>query len=479
MNNSIVAAGSILLIGSFVIFSIASRAKTTDELTEKVSFTGGVSRVAENDSKKISRLGGDEFPSIHTANDIYNFEVSNFGDSWDYIQKKFPAGERVMWLAQIVSRMSRLGDSKTAIDFIHRDFGAGDSRNVLISACFANISSFELAERAFETLEHEDEKAAARKGLENFFTQEMAGTSRSIFFNDYKDSGIPNLEDVFRGAASQYLLDVQAGGGTEEEMKIAFDSILEMGFDENLESKILVDLSTRVPFLSWEQIENRELGTENKIKVLGDMMSHDPEKAFELLQSSSGNENLFKNGVLQWIRTDAKAPIEWYSKNAASLSAEQANMVVAGIAHYATTQGEMETAQRWIDELREGDEKKAANYRLWKVKKSEVVKAVKSNPQKAMKDLVSGKSQFEKYYIEAAMDEWSRLDKDAPGEWFSKNERIIDNSTRQYFAAAFAKQAISQGDTMLARRWAGLIQDEKTSTRINGIIEKTEQAASN
>jgi hypothetical protein len=96
-----------------------------------------------------------------------------------------------------------------------------------------------------------------------------------------------------------------------------------------------------------------------------------------------------------------------------------------------------------------------------------------------MESIIDGKSKFGDYWLEEAMGTWISKDFDKAQSWYQDNWNKLPAGKSQYLAAAFAKQAASQGDAATARQWAAYIQDPKTKQRIDAGIAKAEAAKNN
>jgi hypothetical protein len=116
--------------------------------------------------------------------------------------------------------------------------------------------------------------------------------------------------------------------------------------------------------------------------------------------------------------------------------------------------------------------KKQAEGQVWGKERDMVRNTVNSAPQKAIEELVSGKSQHDAYWIEEAMDVWMAKDFDNAEKWYQDNWKNLPADKAQYAAASFAKQAIKTGDLDVAEQWLPYIQDPKTKARIQAEVSK-------
>lgn len=128
----------------------------------------------------------------------------------------------------------------------------------------------------------------------------------------------------------------------------------------------------------------------------------------------------------------------------------------------------------------EDDEiRRKVEWHLWDVQQKSVRKAMKQDPDVTVDSLLHGTSEYDQNFLETAVTHWIAKDPEQAADWTESNIDQMDPVARQYVAASYAKEAAAQGDMTTARQWANLIEDEDTLTRINGLLEKAEQAASN
>lgn len=101
--------------------------------------------------------------------------------------------------------------------------------------------------------------------------------------------------------------------------------------------------------------------------------------------------------------------------------------------------------------------------------------AVKNDPEQAVAELVSGKSQHDAYWIEEAMDVWMAKDFDKAEQWYQENWKSLPADKSQYASASFAKRAIKARDLESAAQWIRFIHDPNTKTRIEGEFRKIQK----
>ena len=97
-------------------------------------------------------------------------------------------------------------------------------------------------------------------------------------------------------------------------------------------------------------------------------------------------------------------------------------------------------------------------------------KLIDKDPVETISAFVNDTSAFSLESLEIAMSTWIKKDSEGAAEWFESKGRNLSANELQYVAAAYAKEAASQGNVILAREWGSLIQNEKISKRINTFI---------
>jgi thioredoxin-like negative regulator of GroEL len=129
---------------------------------------------------------------------------------------------------------------------------------------------------------------------------------------------------------------------------------------------------------------------------------------------------------------------------------------------------------KWVNQITDPKLRKAAESHVWSMERDSLRQEAGKDPAGIMQSIIAGQSKYGDYWLEEAMSTWVAKDSDKAQEWYQKNWNSMPANKSQYLAAAFAKQAASQGDMAAAREWAAHIQDPKTKQRIEAGIAKAE-----
>ena len=194
----------------------------------------------------------------------------------------------------------------------------------------------------------------------------------------------------------------------------------------------------------------------------------------ESILSSPSFEDWISPAIKIWLTKDAMKPVEWLEANKANLSTSQREHAVQGIAEYTAREGDSETAWKWVDQITDPKLRKTAEGHVWSMERDAVRQAAGQSPDTTLQAMVAGNSQHADYWLEEAMATWMAKDPAAARDWYQKNSDTIPAGKSQYLAAAFANEALRQGDTGTARQWTARIQDAKTRQRITESIAKAE-----
>lgn len=210
----------------------------------------------------------------------------------------------------------------------------------------------------------------------------------------------------------------------------------------------------------------------------------------KLFSSWEGSEAIGALEVLADSLEDFDPQSVWMlSRNALSYSPQKASELLnlenegvkAALLESYLLSGDLERAKMEFSATDFEDEeiRKKVKWHLWDMQQKTVRREMKQNPLDTVTSLLNGTSKYDQNFLETAVTHWIEKDPEQAADWTEANIDQMAHGPRQYVAASYAKEAAALGDMATARQWANLIQDEETLGRINGIIEKAEQAASN
>ncbi len=188
----------------------------------------------------------------------------------------------------------------------------------------------------------------------------------------------------------------------------------------------------------------------------------------------SGSPRRTANALLGWYRSDSSSAQAWLEDNFESLPSSQKDAVAVEMVKKRLETKSLEEARKMVDAISDPKARRIAEGWAWTKERDMLRSEVNENASDAVHAIVSGDSEFGDYWLEEAMSVWVTKDFDQAVAWYDKNWDSLPPSKSQYVAAAFANQAMEQGDATTARQWAAMIQDAKTKARIEGAISEAE-----
>lgn len=280
-------------------------------------------------------------------------------DSPDGLRKRFFAiysdssrdfEARSTLLRQIIGKMSRSGYTDDAIVSTQQAFGAGELRCSLISVAFRNCD-LDSVEDYYGLLEFEDEKRSASFGISSALARQLAASDQGFAIDEKKLSflsGDLNLV-VERAAIGYFSLQSAAGVGGE----ILAQEIARSVTSKHSINEIAIGILHYDPFASWELITKAGSGTSKTLdsRIVDEMARNDPRKATETLVRSKQGKSHIPGLTSTWMQIDARGPINYLDKEKLNLSDVDADLIRMGIINYARSLGEVETADKWSQEL--------------------------------------------------------------------------------------------------------------------------------
>ena len=183
---------------------------------------------------------------------------------------------------------------------------------------------------------------------------------------------------------------------------------------------------------------------------------------------------LLEKSIWQWTASAPAESLEWLQNNK-QLSAAELDKGYSTVADSNRTLKNFPAAWQAINLISDPTLKRQAEGRVWSAERDSVLESVSSNPSGTIDSLTNGKSGFSEYWIEGAMAAWLERDFDNALKWYHENWNSMPAGKSQYLAAAFAKQALKQGDGEAAREWASRITDPKNKNKIDTQIREFQQ----
>ena len=275
-------------------------------------------------------------------------------------------------------------------------------------------------------------------------------------FNSKPDRMEEALSVLFNYSEAQLdeKISVYAASVAKHNLSVEFLSIITEKSPELLQNSQFLSLVSskwkgEESFIALSGVSSMEdVGVELQFKLAVNAFRYDPVRAKNIYEEvkKDGNE------------------AEWFSAASANIGLHQ---------------GELDEARFFLNNSNNEELKVIVEKKLWQKQKDLVVNEVKNDPQGITERLANGSSRYDTYFLEAAVTQWIKQDSEKAAEWVENQGSNLSQDTLQYVAAAYAREAASQGDLDLARHWAGLIQNGNILSRINSNIEEASTAHNN
>jgi hypothetical protein len=410
------------------------------------------------------------------------------------------------WFLEQISHRSTKENPAQFLQNVIASLGSGLDRQNLIAAFFAE-TDMPLAD-AFKLIkEHlnEEERNQAERALEFRIAlitsdQELQNLANGLYqFTERElnviQSGLALRINPEMSSSSQAYAKNHNLTRTSEQMSQTFSQVY--GLMKNLIANqtpsyqlesyelFLRNAGLSVPYQAWQEMQNLSatfptMLNNDKLRTLlvNGMTDQNPAKVYDLLSTSNyGNNTKAKAADLNafyqgWLAKEPKSAAAWLSKNFPSFDQTTKDSFNSAVVSHLLQSNSLQEAWKNVDKITDPAIKKQAEGQVWSKERDMVRNAVNKNPQQAITELVSGKSQHDAYWIEEAMDVWMAKDFDNAEKWYQDNWKNLPADKAQYAAASFAKQAIKTGDLDVAEQWLPCIQETKTKARIEADIDK-------
>jgi len=453
------------------------------ETIGKLPGVGASSRSAQNaleprlaERRKPLTKRPEATPSVIPPAALFNFSPEGFEAAWTHIYSNFtPESERNLFLRQIVTRMASLGHMKEALDAITRSFSNGSVRSGLINGCFSYCSSPEAFLAAYASLQTVTDKNAAESGLRHSIAHYMTATEGRVDLSKYHFDFLSKekFDSAMISAAGDYF--IQMSKESPEGASKALQAVLGMGFDDSATGKFLGEIARLIPFESWNEYSLRadKLDPEIGKQIAAAMVAEDPARAVTIV-AKGGGESVLASAVYAWGRLDRSKALEWFEQARSGLGNQEYTGAVKGISRLLADEGSFDKAKELANTIGDQVVQRAFHDKIWGWERDALRGEVGKNPMATLDALVGGKPPHDEYWIEEAMRTWMAKDFNKAQEWYQQNWKSLPATKSQYVAAAFAGQAVKQGDVATARQWATYIQNPKTKQRIETGIANAE-----
>lgn len=461
--------------------------------SKAVRTPASVKKIPSNLDSPLNKIefllkNGDFRAAVLASRNLKNADFAeglfNLGDNGD-----FPQGVRINLLTESMRLFAIRGDVESAIVLHLPAIGEGAIRESLVNTLFrqSSLSADELV-RLTSQLKSSDDIKRAFEGIgQRMARNEQLDLDEIRKLNDAEPFGKNAVSELL--SSFPFAVPVRSYEDISRRLDETLSVLKAFGVSEkesvNIFEEIIQQSSSVYSFAIWEKVNtssyNQLLSPDHVRLLVNSMNSKDPFKTLEVLTSDSlvsVSEKEKVNVALRALSMDQKLAKEFYETAGKSKDSDFSFFTVA-FAKHATRNGEFKKASEFLENIEDKELKKDANWHNWKKQKDLISQDVSVEPRKTISQFFDGSSRYEDYMLEAAVTHWIEREPNKAADWAEENIKEMAHGPRQYVAASYAKEAAAQGDMTLARQWANLIQDEKTLTRINGILEKAEQAASN
>jgi hypothetical protein len=374
-----------------------------------------------------------------------------------------------------------------------------ESGLALVDTIPKGVNRMTLVEAAFEFSNQPlSELMAVRNGLKDPDDRESAYHELEYAARTYGKYTISDLEgldlkngrdaEILKGAATFLVEDLKSRHGigtaaaeqkSQAEIRGVFEKIEDFMVKGNIseaQARDVVGSLTLYPFTCWELLQEKGGGSlleGQREKIVSGMAYTRPKEAIDLmLKSGIAKETDFKVVFDTWLSNDSEAPKEWFAQNQSTMPAGAAGQVMVSFAGTELAAGDLEGAREWAGKIADPEVRKRVEGQVWGVERDNLRNAVGKDPAATVQSIVSGQSKYGDYWLEEAVGVWVSKDFDKAQGWYEANWKSLPKEKAQYVAAAFANQALKQGDAETAGQWVGLIQDPKTKQRIQAGIDK-------
>jgi hypothetical protein len=391
--------------------------------------------------------------------------------------------EKINSYGIVVGKMSQVMDCKEVLAFLNESLGEGATKTALLGEVFSNSkNNLDELVAQIRTLKGM-ETQAAEIGL---YDHIMRGEQPAADLAKVINAGLPGLSDG--GVSTAIGVDLTNQGNDQLAKQryaelLAAVALLPEDKKHLLTSVIAKGAMHKLPFEVWHTLSlskdapdsaNNQALASLRGDVARNMMSEDPGKAMALIAASGDPDaKLVESNISYWLNLNPKEAKRWLDENQSTLTPLQLDATKTAMAKRSVDSKDLAAAKLLIPEIKDPVLRKKAEGEVWQAERDILRKEMGTNPAETLQSLVSGKSRYADYWIEEAVGTWVAKDFDKAQDWYQKNWKSLPASKSQYVAAAFANQALKQGDTTTATQWVNLIQDPKTKQRIQEAISKS------
>lgn len=236
-------------------------------------------------------------------------------------------------------------------------------------------------------------------------------------------------------------------------------------------------ISDMLPFETFEVLldpKNSQLLADKEFlgQLTAKMAKQNAREAIVALQGKGlMAAELLEKSLWQWTLSAPEESLDWLRNNK-QLSAAELDAGYNVVVNSNRTLKNFPSAWQAINFIADPVLKRQAEGRVWSAERDSVLESVSSNPSGTIDSLANGKSDVSEYWLQGAMEAWLEQDFDHALKWYQENWNSMPAGKSQFLAAAFATQALEQGNAGAAREWAAHITDPKCKSRIDTLIRE-------
>jgi hypothetical protein len=269
-----------------------------------------------------------------------------------------PPDERFVRLSMAIRMAVREGLAVDVIEKVERAFGPGRARSVLLSSCFSEITSSDVAKRCLDGLDFAEDIAAAKKGIREMLQAEYGSGEMTDFAFLERFSFVGDVSilksDVAKDKMIRQDLLARTGDPNALGFRDVFDEVVKWGLTADEANRTLREISTLAPFDSWELLKESELATNRDFEAVAlNMARNDPERALKTIIEGDLGIGILRDAMGHWLEFDGKSPFRWLSENEAAISSEKSDLVRAAIVDFSVSadKGEFDMAREWANTI--------------------------------------------------------------------------------------------------------------------------------
>lgn len=435
---------------------------------------------SENASKhKVSRITGDE-------------NRSDLIRSFHGLRKRgLPNDQMRLERQRLITAIATNFGFETAYSLIDNELGKGAEKEFLIASIFMALrESMNSSLMRIESLSQEERSFA------------IAGLYDRIKYQDLRDDDIAELISnklviSDPGSLSMAMLtDIANTGDPGFALLVIkrWDRVVEEHETEGgtgLVVSLVNGVSRIYPFEAWKFVsesgwlDKSSSGDGPEVEpviqsIVRQMTTSDPSSSMNMLsQIGDIGKDYLMSEIQTWMKLSETTAKTWISENKSSLSTLQLESICAGEASYYASSQQFEEAWKAVRTVSDENLGKQIAGQIWKAERDALRLEVGKDPAATVQAIVSGQSKYTDNWLEEAMGTWVAKDFDQAQDWYQQSWKTMPAAKSQYVAAAFASQAVKQGDVATASQWVVYIQDSKTRQRIQDEINKAAANAGN